>query len=272
MNVCKCAVWLIASVLGAGAFAATDDFYVTGYAAFDVSSGYVYYGARANDEPCAWTFAEFDVGYGNLGSIGCWLWQSSDLTGNRHNIMRRMAEWDWSVFYRGVFDLAQDWRVILEVGHLWYSYGGVKPIQRKYYHTMEEWGGRLTLENPYLTPYFEGFYDYKVYDGVFFNGGIRHRFELPFSLSLTPDLVVGGGNRNFYSCLYPPYDGSVAGGISYMQLMATLRYAISGNFGIHASLGYVSLIGGDLRDAVERAHSSVDNDFLWGMIGVDFAF
>ena len=272
MNAGKAAVALAAAALGAGASAGTNDFYVTGYASLDVSSGYILYGARENDEPCLWTYAEFGLGYGKLGSICAGLWQSSDLTGRRKEVMRRSAEWDWAVFYRGVLDLADGWRLAVEAGCLWYVYGGVKPAYEKYYHTMQEWGGRIALENPYLTPYFEYFYDAKVWKGAFMQGGLRHRFDLPFGFTFTPDFTVGGGDRNYKMCLYPPFDGSVSGGVSYVQVMGTLQYWFNDHVGAHAKIAFVSIADGDIRDAIDRAGGTYENDFVWGTIGVDVAF
>ena len=190
----------------------------------------------------------------------------------RKEVMRRAGEWDWAVFGRTGIDLADDWRLALEAGHQWYVYGGVKPDYVDVYHTMEEWFGRVALENPFVTPYFEYFYDHKVYEGAFMQGGLRHQFELPFGLLLTPDLTIGGGDANYNACMYPPFDGSVAGGITYVQLMGTLQYWFNDHFGVHARVAYVSLVNGDIRDAVDEYGSPYANDHVWGTIGVDVAF
>ena len=100
MNACKMAAMTAAGMLGAGALAGTNDLYVTGYGSFDVSSGYVLYGARSNDEPCYWTYGEINFGYNPWGSVGASLWQNTDMTTRRKDVMRRMNEWDWAVFCR----------------------------------------------------------------------------------------------------------------------------------------------------------------------------
>ena len=272
MNASRIAVFLTASALGAGALAGTNDFYVTGYGSFDISSGYVLYGARENDEPCYWTYGELSVGYGRFGSLGASLWQNSDMTGRRKDVMRRAGEWDWAVFGRTGIDFADEWRLALEVGHQWYVYGGVKPDYVDSYHTMGEWYGRIAVENPFVTPYFEYYYDHLVYKGAFMQGGLRHEFELPFGFLLTPALTIGGGDRNYNSCMYPPFDGSVAGGITYVQVSALLQYWFNEHFGVHARVAYVSLANGDIRDAVDEYGSPYANDQVWGTIGVDVAF
>lgn len=272
MQTSRIAVLGAAALFGATAPAGTNDFYVTGYGSFDISSGYVLYGARQNDEPCYWTYGEVNFGYGKLGSLGASVWQNTDMTLRRKDEMRMMNEWDWAVFGRAGIDLADNWRLALEVGHLWYAYGGVKPEYVDVYHTMEEWFGRVALENPFVTPYVDYFYDHKVYEGAFMQGGLRRRFELPFGLLLTPDLTIGGGDRNYNACMYPPFDGAVAGGITYAQLSGLLQYWFNDHFGVHARIAYVSLVSGDIRDAVDEYGAPYANDHVWGTIGVDVAF
>lgn len=263
---------LTVGVLDARASAETNDFSVTGYGSFDLSSSYVLYGARLNDEPCYWTYGELDFGYSPWGSVGVGLWQNTDMTAGRKNVMRRMNEWDWMVYGRSGIDLADGWRLSFEAGHIWYVYHGIKPAWRKYYKTMEDWAGRVTLENPYVTPYFECHYDHQVYEGGFMQGGLRHEFSLPLGLTGTPDLTVGGGSRNYNACLYPPFDGSIAGGISFVQLMGTLSYRFNEHVGVHARIAYVVLADDDIRRAVEEAGGTYANQFVWGTVGVDVAF
>ena len=272
MKASRIAVVWTAAAISAGAQAGTNDFYVTGYGSFDISSGYVLYGARANDEPCFWTYGELNVGYGKFGSLGVSVWQNTDMTTRRKDSMRMMNEWDWGAFGRTGIDLAEEWRLALEAGHQWYVYGGVKPDYADVYHTMGEWYGRVALENPFVTPYFEYYYDHLVYRGAFMQGGLRHEFGLPFGFALTPDLTVGGGDRNYNSCMYPPFDGSVAGGIAYVQVSALLQYWFNDHFGVHARIAYVSLANGDIRDAVDEYGSPYANDHVWGTIGVDVVF
>ena len=272
MKASRIAVVWTAAAISAGAQAGTNDFYVTGYGSFDISSGYVLYGARENNEPCYWTYGELNAGYGKVGSLGASLWQNSDMTGRRKDVMRRAGEWDWAVFGRTGIDVADGWRLALEAGHQWYVYAGVKPDYADYYHTMGEWYGRVALKNPFVTPYFEYYYDHLVYKGAFMQGGLRHEFALPLGFTLTPDLTIGGGDRNYNSCMYPPFDGSVAGGITYVQVSALLQYWFNEHFGVHARIAYVSLANGDIRDAVDEYGSPYANDHVWGTIGVDVAF
>ena len=253
--------------------ASTNDlFTVKGYGSFDLSSGYVLYGARMNDEPCYWTYGELSLGSSPWGEIGASLWQNTDMTTRRKESLRRMNEWDWAVFWRNSLDLAEDIRLNVEVGHVWYKYHGVRPVARETYHTMEEWKSRLSLENPVLSPYFEAYYDHAVCKGAFMLGGVRHVFSLPYDLSLTLDCSCGGGSRNYNACMYPPFDGSVHGGLAYAQFAGVLSYWFNEHVGVHLMLAFDSLIDPDIRDAVSSDGGTYANDFVWGTVGLDVAF
>ncbi|MCQ2388271.1 MAG: MipA/OmpV family protein [Kiritimatiellae bacterium] len=272
MDACKMAAVLAAACAGAGASADDDGFHVSGCGSFDVSSGYVLYGARYDDEPCGWTYGEVELGYGSWGSIGVGLWQNSDLTTRRKDEMRRMNEWDWSAFCRSGVDVADGWRCALEAGHFWYVYHGIKPVWRDAYKTSAGLYAITALENPFATPYFECYYDYRICRGAFLQGGLRHAFDLPFGLTLTPDFTVGGGSRNYNACMYPPYDGSAGGGVSYVQLAGTLAYWFNDHFGIHLKVAYAVLTDDYIRHAVDEDGGCLATDFVWGMVGVDVAF
>ena len=264
---------LTISSLGECVLATTNDsFTVTGYGTIDVASGYILYGARSNDEPCLWSYDELSLGYGDWGALGVSLWQNTDLTSRRSDALGRMNEWDWAVFYRGGIDLAEGWRFQFEAGHIWYKYHHVHSAYRSAYATMEEWVGRFSLANQYLTPYFEYFYDHRVTHGSFMQGGLKRTLNLATDFSFTPDLTIGGGDGNYNACLYLPYDGSAKGGPTFVQLAGTLTYWFNAHFGLHAHLAYVVLVNDDIRSAIADDGGSLANDFVWGSVGMDFAF
>ena len=256
-----------------GAAAEGDDaFTLGGCASVDLASGYVLYGARENDEPCLWSYAELCAGSRRWGSLVVGVWQNSDLTARRQDVMRRVNEWDWSVAYRLGVDLCDGVRANLEAGHIWYVYGGVKGDFAASYHTMGEWCGKAALENGIATPYVECYYDHLVYNGLMLLGGLRRSFELPLGLSLLIDLSAGGGDRNYNACLYPPFDGSVPAGVTFAQLSGTLTYWFTENLGAHAKVAYAVLTDESVRQAVRELDDSYATEHLWGTVGVEVAF
>lgn len=242
------------------------------YASFDLASGYVLYGARENREPCYWTYGEGNLTLGDFGMLAVGLWQNTDMTAHRKETMRRMNEWDWGAYYRYSLALAEDWQLSLAAGHIWYVYHGLTPAAAPFYKTMEEWYARVQLDNPLVTPYLEGFYDHAVTQGTFVQGGLKRDVTLPAGLVLTPELTLGGGSRNYNACLYPPYDGSVGAGLTFVQASAQLAYWFNAHFGMHARVAYVTILDAEIRAAIDEGGGDAAKDFVWGNLGVEFAF
>lgn len=246
----------------------------TGYGSFDLSSAYVLYGARQNKEPCAWTYLELMAADDVWGGPFISLWQNTDLTNRRRDMMRHMNEWDWTLGARTHFTFTKDWSLSLESGHIWYKYHGLhSPAARSTYKTMMEIYGRLELKNPYLIPYLFTSYDWKVTQGAFMNTGVKRDIVLTEKLILTPDLTVGGGDDRYLACLYPPWGmRRVKTGLSYTQASLKLTYWLRDWMGIHAQLAYVVLINKRIRSALHGDPTDTSPQFVWGTVGVDFSF
>ena len=246
---------------------------VSGYGSFDVSSAYVLYGARMNKEPCYWTYGELNLSAGEWGSIGASLWQNTDMTCHRKDTMRRMNEWDWASYLRSGYDIAENWRVAFEAGHIWYKYHGLKDSAKSIYKTMMEIYGRVELQNPYATPHLFAAYDWRITDGTFVVAGLKRDMELPMDITFTPDLTVGGGDDRYLACMYPPWDEkAVKGGISYVQLSGKLSYWLNDHFGIHAQVAYAVTANDRIRSGIDADASDYRKQFVWGTVGVDVAF
>ena len=246
---------------------------VSGYGSFDVSSAYVLYGARQDKESCYWTYGELDLNADAFGTVGASLWQNTDMTCRRKDYMRRMNEWDWAGYYRNGLDIAEGWRLSGEVGNIWYKYHGLRGEGKNIYKTMMEVYGRIELNNPYLTPYAALFHDWKITHGSFFLAGLKRDFELPYGLTFTPDFTFGGGTRRYLDNLYPPWGyGNVKSGISYVQLSGKLSYWFSDHFGVHALIAYSVIVDDKIRAGIDAESSDYSKQFVWGNVGIDFAF
>ncbi len=246
---------------------------VSGYGSFDVSSAYVLYGARFNKDPSYWTYGEINATADGWGGPGVALWQNTDMTCRRKDDMRRMNEWDWSAYYRYGYDISEEWQIACEVGHTWYKYHGLKSSAKSVYKTMMEAYGRLELQNPYVTPHLYAAYDWQVTDGTFATAGLKHDIELPFGITFTPDMTVGGGDNRYLACMYPPWgEPEVKGGLSYVQLSGKISYWFNCHFGIHAQAACVAITNDRIRSAIDAGGSDCRKQFVWGTVGVDVAF
>ena len=267
----KTAMVAFAAIATAAAEAGLD---VSGYGSFDMSSGYVLYGARINKDPSCWTYGELNVAAGEWGCIGASLWQNTDLTCRRKDTMRRMNEWDWTAYCRSGYSFTEDWRLAGEAGHIWYKYHGLNgPAARSAFKTMMEAYGRLELQNPYVTPYLFAAYDWQVTEGTFATVGVKREIALPLGMTFTPDLTAGGGDDRYLACLYPPWnERDVKGGLSYVQLSGKLAYWFNAHFGIHAQIAYAAIANDRIRSGIGRDGSDYRKQFVWGTVGVDVAF
>ena len=266
----KKAIMAAFAAMAASADAGLD---VSAYGSFDVSSAYVLYGARINKEPCYWTYGELNVGGGEWGSIGASLWQNTDITCRRKDSMRRMNEWDWTVYCRKEYAFSENWRLAGEAGHIWYKYHGLRGGAANVFKTMMEIYGRLEIRNPYATPHFFAAYDWQVTDGTFATVGMKRDIALPFGITFTPDLTIGGGDDRYLACLYPPWnEKSVKGALSYIQLSGKLAYWFGDSFGIHAQIAYAAIANGRIRDGIDRDGSDYGKQFAWGSVGIDVSF
>ena len=244
----------IMTAVAAMAASANAELDMSAYGSFDVSSAYVLYGARINKDPCCWTYGELNIAADDWGSVGASLWQNTDVTCRRKDAMRRMNEWDWTAYYRNGFSLANDWKLAGEAGHIWYKYHGLQGAAAKStYKTMMEIYGRVELQNPYAVPHLFAAYDWQVTEGPFMIVGIKRDIPLPFDITFTPDLTVGGGDDRYFACLYPPWnERDVKGGLSYVQLSGKLSYWFNDHFGIHAQAAYAVIANDRIRTGIEH--------------------
>ncbi len=264
---------MLAAIAAVSCAVVRADLNVSGFGSFDLSSAYVLYGGRQNKEPCYWTYGELNLNADAWGTLGVSLWQNTDVTCRRKEYMRRMNEWDWTTYYRNQIDLAEGWRLSGEVGHIWYKYHGLRGAGKDIYKTMMEVYGRLELNNPYLTPYFAIFHDWKITEGTFMMAGLKRDFTLSPGLTFTPDFTVGGGDRRYLDNLYPPWGaGGVKSGISYVQLSGKLSYWFNDHFGVHALIAYSAIVDDKIRSGIDADGSDYRKQFLWGTLGVDLAF
>ena len=263
----------ILAAVAAATATATAGLDVSGYGSFDVSSAYVLYGAKINKDPSYWTYGELNATAEGWGGPGASLWQNSDMTCRRKGSMRRMNEWDWAAYYRNKFNFSDGCSIVCEAGHIWYKYHGLKNTAKSSYKTMMEAYGRLEFQNPYLTPHVFAAYDWQVTDGTFATLGVKRDIALPFGLTFTPDLTVGGGDVRYLECLYPPWgEENINSGLSYVQISGKLSYWFNNRFGIHSQVACATIANDRIRSGIDADGSDYRKQFVWGMIGVDMAF
>ena len=242
-------------------------------ATFDVTSGYLLYGALMNSQPCAQGGIEAGATCGGWGRFGVGAWSNSDLTGRRTTFGKAFNENDFYLHYGRAFEIADEVSLNLRAMHMWYWYphstghtGKGCPSKRELYLIG-------SVENPYVTPYCMWTHEWELTDGTYFECGLRRRCAITEGFSLTPSFS-GNWLSHGYMTIFPAPAGerSCEAGIGCLRVSLLAEYAVTAQFSIHARLDGVSLVNDDLRGAVREAKSPYMNDFAWGEVGCSYSF
>jgi hypothetical protein len=166
-----------------------------------------------------------------------------------------------------------EWRirpVILAGGHTSYIFP-----ERDAANTAEVWGS-VTLDDsflwhtdhPVLMPYIFGAYDYDLYDGAYFEAGIKHEMPIEntaLTLTFVADVAYVQNNHQF------TFDHGADTGLQHYDLGLIGRYDlntalnISRRYGTFALEGYLYYTNGIDIDLLAETQ-------LWGGIGIAFRY
>ena len=64
----------------------------------------------------------------------------------------------------------------------------------------------------------------------------------------------------------------VGAGPTFVQAAAQLAYWFNAHFGVHARVAYVTILDAEIREAIDENGGDAAKDFVWGNLGVEFAF
>ena len=241
---------------------------------FDVTSGYLLYGALMNSQPCVQGGVEAGASHREAGRFGVGAWSNSDLTGRRHTFGKAFNENDFYLHYGRAFGIADGVSFNLRMMHMWYWYphstgrtGKGCPSKRELYLIG-------SLENPVVVPYAMWTHEWELTDGTYFECGLRRRCDLGGGLTVTP-CFSGNWLSHGYMTIFPAPAGSGAceRGVGCLRLSLAAEYSFTKNFSIHARIDCVSLVNDKLRGAVNDARNSpYMKDFAWGSVGCAYSF
>ena len=244
-------------------------------ATFDVTSGYLLYGALMNSGPCAQGGAEAGVSHATFGRAGVGAWANSDLTDRRRAVFgKAFNEDDFYMHWGHAFDVARDVSVNLRAMHMWYWYPDDSGRTGKGCPSKKEIYLIGSIENRYMVPYAMFTHEYQLTDGSYIELGLRRRCAITDALSITPSFSANGLSHS-YMTIFPAKETGRAcgGGIGCLEAMLSAEYAVTEHVSLRARLAYISLVNDELRDAVDSAHGSTyRTDFVWGAIGLAVAF
>ena len=153
------------------------------------------------------------------------MWLCSALNGQTDDVHRRAFYiYEGTLTYGYGFDLADGVRLVTDGGLLWNWLGGYKTD----HGTPLTWIAIQSLENPYVTPYWNLKYAFRPTEKTCLRFGARHAFHPFGSLDLTPfiEAAWGDGHR-FESNFGEEPEHPVAGGafmFSSFGLLAEWRF------------------------------------------------
>ena len=242
----------------------------------DVMSAYVSKGVVGDDEPVLQPEVYVEMPFGFSFDV----WANMNLTDANCN-------WDpktggkWSEF-----DLTLDWTapidgpVSLTVGGTYFAYPQAKGDI--VVATEEEAANRKAkapADGDYelfvkgsvdciLQPALEFYHDCQSSGDWYILGKIGHDFDLTDLLGLHLGATVGFVGDDFAE-RYGSDDGAA---FSHAQFDATLGYAVTDAFEVHAKARFSTLIDGDIRDGVKDSYDDSDCDFFYGGVGCGYTF
>ena len=205
-------------------------------------------------------------GFGEYGTLAGYVWTVSALTGQKDRFRRRaFNEVESGLLYRYSWEFADGLSLNNSAGHLWdpeFGYHGFKESEITHEIAVVQ-----SLENPYVTPYYDLQGAYHPTRWVRVNTGIRHAFTLlDGALSLTPfgHVIWGSGRR--YEQKFEAAPNSDICGFTPMYLMT----GVLANYRVHERLTlYLRLQQYDVIDPSGRRHEKA-RDVSWAVRDMPF--
>lgn len=279
---------ILAAALMAGACGAEDapvPFYVNFTP--DCRTAYHSRGRISEDRPVSTTLAYvgFDTkGCGDFGKVGLWNFTVSSLGGRRDATHRRpLNEIDYGVFWNYSLDFARfdegwrEWSLTTEVLKDWITLEGYTAAARatKSNASVNEWRLTQSLENPYVTPYYLLRRGYHPNDWLYVRTGLKRKFELTETLSLTPDLYAENGDNRLFEHRYGEREGGgrYHSGTMAMNLSVQLAWKVSDEVTLFAGVHQFDVVNDEARDSIRRQKKpGPRRDLTIATVGMRFRF
>ena len=268
---------------------------------FEVDTAYVYHGAVLNDRPIASVYPYFDFDLNDDWSIGATLWVLNDLTNRRRREGLR-GEWnerDWELHTDYTIWQSEDekeedqWKLTVQAGYYWEDYtvhgtyynedGGRDYRKRKDFPSVHYSFAKFKLENPYLTPFVNGYYEFVHIHSLIVETGVEKSFGFDelfgneslkdFSLDLS--VTLDGGHKRFINNCYMTEDAKT--GLVCGEARAAIGWKANEHVNFSAFVAYTGLLNHRVRkDHVNQGDDLADwydhDQFVYGgfMMAVEF--
>jgi hypothetical protein len=168
-----------------------------------------------------------------------------------------------------------DWNLrpfLLEAGNIEYIYPQREQFNQPEVYTRIELDDSLLFhtEQPVLSPYILGAYDYHKNPGTYIEFGMKHDFPFEdYGLTISPQVAVAWISGLQQQFIFINTVKST--GWQHMEVGLTATYSLNQLFNVSRRFGEFDLKGYFFYD--ERLNSQITADnVLWGGVGVDFKY
>ena len=240
----------------------------------EVRSTYVSLGKLMEDRPMQITYARFGCDTGAFGRFGVRNWDVSSLT-DRRAAAHRQAFYHTEVgpTWQYDLDIADDWRLKSDFTRSWTFYRRFyKSSSNRTYHWYQI---EQSLENPYLVPFYRLRKCFRGNDYVYFKVGVRRRFAVWESLSLTPSAYVEGGSSRNYRRTFGdrPGEDRWHSGVSSASFRMEASWSFCENVSAFVFAEQYEVVGQAARHANEKStYRCAHNDWTLGGVGLRLKF
>ena len=209
---------------------------------------------------------------GKFGRFGIRNWDVSSLTDRRDAVHRHaLYHTEFGPTWQYDLDIADGWRLKSDVTRSWTIYRGFDEVKSN--RTYHWWQVDQSLENPFVVPFWRLRRTFRGSDFFYFKAGVRRRFEVCESLSLTPSVFAEGGNvrcqRRIFGARSEGEDWR--DGISSVSFRLEAVWRFCENVSAFAFIEQYEVVGGDARRANDdSSNRCLHND--WTLCGGGFRF
>ena len=268
----------------------------------EADTAYVYHGAVLNDRPIASAYPWFDFDLvPDEWSIGATLWVLNDLTNRRRREGLR-GEWnerdwelhtDYTIWQNDTENEDDQCKLTVQAGYYWEDYtvhgswynddGTVDYRKRKDFPSVHYSFAKFKFENPYLTPFVNGYYEFVHLHSLIVEAGVEKSFgfdELTgkeslkdFSLDLS--FTLDGGHKRFINNCYMTEDAKT--GLAAAEARAGITWQAREYLSFNLYVAYTGLLNSRILDDHREQGSDLadwyDHDqFVYGGFMAAFEF
>jgi len=258
----------------------------------EVDSAYVYHGAVLNDRPIGTLYPYFDFDLTDDWSIGAAMYVVSDLSNRRHpEGLREWNERDYEIhtdytLWQSEHEKEEDqWKLTIQGGYYWETFtvhgnyydedGKVDYRKRKDYPTIHYAIAKLKLENPFVTPFVNGYYEFVQIHSLILETGLEKSFgfdelfgnEALSDWSLDLSVTLDGGHKRFINGCYSTMDAKT--GLVCGEARAAVNWEFNDYLTFTGYVAYTGLLNSRVKHDYVRQGSELadwyDHDqFVYG--------